>query len=90
MSATDGRLLTAREIAERLVVSTETVLRWHRRGDLPGVRLPGGAIRFREDKFEEWLEERATPRRGVLATTPGAARARTLRSPALATTEGEE
>lgn len=39
-------LLTARQVADRLGVSTETVLRWTRRGDLPGFRLPGGALRF--------------------------------------------
>ena len=30
------RLLTARVVAEQLDVSTETVLRWIRRGQLPG------------------------------------------------------
>jgi excisionase family DNA binding protein len=41
-------------------VSAETVLRWTRRGDLPGFRLPGGALRFREDDLEQWLNGRAT------------------------------
>ena len=53
-------LLTARQVADRLGVSTETVLRWTRRGDLPGFRLPGGALRFREDDLEHWLALRAT------------------------------
>ena len=53
-------LLTARQVADRLGVSTETVLRWTRRGDLPGFRLPGGALRFREDDLAEWLALRAT------------------------------
>jgi excisionase family DNA binding protein len=69
-----GRLLTAREVADVLGVSTETVLRWTRRGDLPAIRLPGGAIRFRKSDLDGWLEERATPGRGVLTTTPSAAR----------------
>lgn len=43
-----GPLLTARQVAELLGVSAETVLRWTRRGDLPALRLPGGAIRYRE------------------------------------------
>ncbi len=55
-----GRLLTARELAEMLGVSTETVLRWTRRGDLPAIRLPSGAIRFREDELDGWLAKRAT------------------------------
>ncbi len=57
-------LLTAREVAERLALSSETVLRWARDGRLPSLRL-GRAIRFREAELERWLEERATPRRGV-------------------------
>lgn len=58
MSAT--RLLTAREVGDRLGVSSETVLRWTRRGELPAIRLPGGAIRYRPDALEEWLANRAT------------------------------
>ena len=61
-----GRLLTAREVSELLAVSTETVLRWSRNGALPAVRLPGGAVRFREDALEQWLEEQecsSTPTR---------------------------
>jgi excisionase family DNA binding protein len=57
--------LTAREVAELLGVSTETVLRWTRRGDLPAIRLPGGAIRYRADSLEEWLSVRATSRNPV-------------------------
>ena len=53
-------LLTAREVAGLLGVSTETVLRWTRRGDLPAIRLLGGAIRFREDELDAWLVAQAT------------------------------
>ena len=60
-----GRLLTAHAVADLLDVSTETILRWTRRGDLPAIRLPGGAIRYREDQLERWLAERATTSRGV-------------------------
>lgn len=49
-----GRLLTAREVGERLGLSTETVLRWVRDGKLPGLTL-GRAIRFDEDEIEVWL-----------------------------------
>lgn len=59
-----SRLLTARMVAEMLDVSTETVLRWVRVGSLPAFRLPGGAIRFRADDVDAWLEERATTERG--------------------------
>jgi excisionase family DNA binding protein len=57
-----GRLLTARELAEMLAVSPETILRWYRRGELPAIRLPGGAIRFRESEIERRLEGWATNR----------------------------
>lgn len=83
-------LLTARAVADLVGVSTETVLRWTRRGELPAIRLPGGAIRYREDELEDWLQKRATPRRGALTTTPGAAQPRTVPLAALATTEDEE
>jgi excisionase family DNA binding protein len=55
-----ARLLTAREVGGLLGVSAETVLRWTRRGDLPAIRLPGGAIRYRQDDLDEWLMARAT------------------------------
>jgi excisionase family DNA binding protein len=54
------RLLTAREVADLINVSTETILRWTRRGELPAIRLPGGAIRFRPAEVDAWLVERAT------------------------------
>jgi hypothetical protein len=46
------RLLRTRDVAERLDVSCETVLRWHRSG-----KLPGGELRWRlkqsEKKFRD-------------------------------------
>ena len=51
-----GRLLTTRELAEHLGLSTETVLRRWRRGDIPGgIRLASNVLRFREAAIEEWL-----------------------------------
>ena len=55
-----GRLLTARRVAERLCVSTETVLRWTRTGALRGFRMPGGALRYSADEIEDWLRAQAT------------------------------
>lgn len=51
-------LLTARVVADTLGVSAETVLRWTRRGELPALRLPSGAIRYRSAAIEEWLAGR--------------------------------
>ncbi len=56
----DGRLLTARTVSELLGVHVETVLCWVRRGDLPALRLPGGAIRFRPEELEGWISGRST------------------------------
>jgi excisionase family DNA binding protein len=68
-----GRLLTCRQVADMLSVSSETILRWTRRGELPAIKLPGGAIRFRESDLEDWFAERATPKRGVSPTPRDAA-----------------
>jgi excisionase family DNA binding protein len=60
---TDERLLTAREVAELLNVSSETILRYTRRGELRGYRLPGtarGRLRYRRADVEAWLETRST------------------------------
>jgi excisionase family DNA binding protein len=65
-----GHLLTAREVAELLGVSTETVLRWTRRGELPAIRLPGGAIRFREVELDDWLSLRETSCATLRVTRP--------------------
>jgi len=54
------RLLTARELAELVAVSPETILRWTRRGDLPAIRLPGGALRYAPAAVEAWLAARTT------------------------------
>lgn len=62
-------LLTARQVADLLGVSAETVLRWTRRGDLPAIRLPGGAIRYREDALDDWLAARAVDCRAATADT---------------------
>lgn len=53
-SDASARLLTAREVAAQLGVSSETVLRWTRCGELPGFRMPGGALRYREADLHDW------------------------------------
>jgi excisionase family DNA binding protein len=55
-----GALLTAREVADLLSVTSETVLRWTRRGELPAFKMPGGAIRYRRAELDDWLEARMT------------------------------
>ena len=83
-------LLTARAVADLFDVSAETVLRWTRRGELPAVKLPGGAIRDREDLIEEWLAERATPVRGVVEHPAGRRPAPSVHSITSSTPTSEE
>ena len=52
----DDRLLTTREVAEYLGVSSESVLRRWRAGELPGFRLAPNLLRFRASEVEAWLE----------------------------------
>lgn len=48
-------LLTAKQVAEELGVSYESVLRWAREGDLQSIRLPRGSVRFRREDVEKLL-----------------------------------
>ena len=51
------RLLTAREVAAQLGISTGALLRWTRAGRVPAVKLPSGAIRYRPEAIATWLAE---------------------------------
>jgi excisionase family DNA binding protein len=53
-------MLTTREVADRLGVSAETVLRWIDLRGLPARRLTSRAIRYDERELEAWLEQRST------------------------------
>ena len=73
------RLLTARQVSELLGVTTETVLRWTRQGELPAVRLPGtarGWLRYRPVDIDAWIAEHETAGDGTeeVSPTPDAAR----------------
>lgn len=50
-----SELLSAKQVATALDVSTETVLRWAREGDLPAIYLPRGTVRFRREDVERLL-----------------------------------
>jgi excisionase family DNA binding protein len=52
------RLLTTREVADRLGMSTETVLRKWRARVIPGFRLESNVLRFSETEIEEWLRSK--------------------------------
>ena len=52
-----SRLLRVRDVAELLDVSSETVLRRIRAGQLPAIRIATNALRIREDELDDWLEQ---------------------------------
>jgi excisionase family DNA binding protein len=53
------RLLTVRELAERLGISAGTAYHWLSQGRLPCVRLSSRCVRFRESDIEKMLEQLA-------------------------------
>ncbi len=55
------RLLTAREVAELLGLSIQSILRRWRAGDLPGFRLGSNVLRFRRSEIDAWLEDHRGP-----------------------------
>lgn len=59
------RLLTAREVAALVGLSTEAFLRRWRRGDIRGYALAPNVLRFRPVDVEEWLD-------GLVRNGPGA------------------
>ena len=57
------RLFRTRDVAAMLGVSSETVLRWHRSGKLPGGRrLSSNVLRFDRGELEAWLDGTRTKR----------------------------
>jgi excisionase family DNA binding protein len=86
------RLLTTREVADRLGVMPETVLRWIDSRGLPVIRLTSRALRYDEADLDAWLAERTTaapgreartvPTDAARATLPSSARTVPLRSAA--------
>ncbi len=58
-SFTRARLLTVAEVAAHLRVSTMTVYRLLKAGELPSVRI-GKSFRVREDDLDAYLAERYT------------------------------
>jgi excisionase family DNA binding protein len=61
---TEERLLTVREVADRLRASTETVRRWLRRGRLRGFRPGGTKLGYRvpESELQRFIAELARQR----------------------------
>jgi excisionase family DNA binding protein len=60
MAANDPtRLITAKEVAERLNISRDAVYGMVRRREIPFVKF-GSAIRFPADVLDRWIEEKTS------------------------------
>ena len=49
-------MFTAEQVAKKLGVSRDTIMRWYRDGKLKGVRLSYRTLRFRSAEIEKMLE----------------------------------
>jgi|Deesub1362A_J573_1020465.scaffolds.fasta_scaffold51861_2 excisionase family DNA binding protein len=55
------RLLTPKEVAQRLNVSIMSIHRWVKSNQIPYVRLSSRIVRFSEQELNKWLKERSIP-----------------------------
>ena len=55
------RLLTIKEVADRLSVSTATLYEWSRQGQLPSVKLSRKVLRFKESAINAFISARSAP-----------------------------
>lgn len=56
-STTPARLLSVRDVAERLNLSERTVRRLRQRGDLPRGIEVAGVVRWRPEEIDRWVAE---------------------------------
>jgi excisionase family DNA binding protein len=52
-----SQLLTVKDVATKLKVSTRTVQRWQEEGKIAFVKI-GNIIRIREEHLENWIEKK--------------------------------
>lgn len=57
----DKILLTTREMARFLRISTGTIDKYRRRGLIPYIKLPNGKVRFEQREIIKWVRERRVP-----------------------------
>lgn len=60
-------MLTVKEIANKLKVSTKTIYRWSEKRKIPRIILPGGELRFDEAAINEWLIKRTISAKNIAA-----------------------
>jgi len=54
------KILTAKQVAEKLQVDKSTVYQWAREGSLPCVKVGPDTVRFIEEKIDEWILSRCS------------------------------
>ncbi len=59
-------LLTIKEVARHFAVSTQTVARWEKRGELRSVRI-GGSVRFTQKDIADFISIAQRERDAVTA-----------------------
>ena len=57
----DKVLLTTREMARFLRISTGTIDKYRRRGLIPYIKLANGQVRFEQREIIKWVRERRVP-----------------------------
>jgi len=55
-------LLTTKEIARFLRISTSTIDKYRKLGLIPYIKLPTGKVRFDQGEIMKWIEEKRIPR----------------------------
>lgn len=53
-----GPLLTVKQVAEMLGVTTSTVWRWRDKMEIPQPIMVGATLRWRRSDLEKWLSEK--------------------------------
>lgn len=61
MDESNDPWMTTREVADASRVSVATVARWAREGAVAHVKLPGGALRFRQSDVDRMLTPTVEP-----------------------------
>jgi len=57
------KLLTLREVSEKLQISENTLYKLARKGEIPGIKI-GNQWRFKVQDIEKWLEEQKRKKKG--------------------------
>ena len=54
-------LLTTKEIANFLRISTGTIDKYRKLGLIPYIKLPSGKVRFDQGEIMKWIEQKTVP-----------------------------